>query len=133
MAAVKSQAPAWMNVRNPLDVGPSGLFGVALEAALKDKSVHGVIAIPVIPGTIIKAIVEGGIDPSILYGEAEKIRKAAPEKPVLLYTVGSEYWMSLVKDMFGPHLTIVSAPETAAKALWALYRYHTFRNESTGL
>jgi len=133
VAAVKSQAPAWMNVRNPLDVGPSGLFGVALEAALKDTSVHGVIAIPVIPGTIIKAVVEGGIDPSILYGEAEKIRKAAPEKPVLLYTVGSEYWMRLVRDMFGPHVTIVSAPETAAKALWALYRYHRFRNESTGL
>jgi len=130
VAAVRGHAPAWMNVKNPLDVGPSGLFGVALEAALRDKQVSGVIAIPVIPGTIIKSIVDAGIDPAFMFGEAEKIRKAAPEKPVLIYTVGSNFWVQLVKDMFGPHLTMVSSPEVAAKALWALYRYNRFRNEA---
>ncbi|MBW2561546.1 MAG: hypothetical protein JRE40_11935, partial [Deltaproteobacteria bacterium] len=123
-------APAWMNVKNPLDVGPSGLFGVALEAALRDKQVSGVIAIPVIPGTIIKSIVDAGIDPALMFGEAEKIRRAVPGKPALIYTVGSNFWVRLVKDMFGSHLTMVSSPEAAAKALWELYRYNRFRNEA---
>ncbi len=130
VTAVRAQAPAWMNVSNPLDVGPSWLFGVGLEAVLRDEQVDGVIAIPVIPGTIIKSYVEAGFDPSVTYGEAEKIRKAAPEKPALVYTVGSDFWVRLVKDLFGPHLTIVSSPETAAKAPWALDRYHRFRNKA---
>jgi len=130
VAAVRGHAPAWMNVRNPLDVGPSGLFGIALEAALRDERVHGVIAIPVIPGTIIKSIIDGGVDPSFMFGEAGKIRKTAPEKPALVYTVGSNFWVRLVKDLFGPHLTMVNSPEAAAKALWALYRYNRFRSEA---
>jgi acyl-CoA synthetase (NDP forming) len=130
VTAVREQAPEWMNVSNPLDVGPSWLFGVGLEAVLRDEQVDGVIAIPVIPGTIIKSYVEAGFDPSVTYGEAEKIRKAAPGKPALVYTVGSDFWVRLIKDLFGPHLTIVSSPETAAKALWALHRYHRFRNKA---
>ena len=130
VAVIQAQAPAWMNVKNPLDVGPSWIFGVALEAALRDARVDGVIAVPVIPGTIIKSYVEAGFDPALMYGEAEKIRKAMPGKPALVYTVGSDFWVRLVKDLFGPHLTVMSSPETAAKALWALYRYHRFRSRA---
>lgn len=132
VAAVRAQAPSWMNVKNPLDVGPSGLFGIAFEAALRDPEVNGVIATPVVPGVVIKSFVEGGLDPSIIYGQVEQIRKVAPEKPVLIYTVGSDFWVRLAKDLFGPHLTMVSSPETAAKALWALYRYHRFRTNAGG-
>ena len=129
-AAVREHAPAWMNVKNPLDVGPSGLFGIALEAALKDEHVQGVIAIPVIPGEIIKSFVKAGIDPSLMFGDPEKIRKSVSKKPVLVYTVGSTFWMKLIKDLLGPHVTMVSSPETAAKALWALHRYRLFREKS---
>ncbi|MCK9274839.1 MAG: CoA-binding protein [Syntrophales bacterium] len=127
--AVRSRAPAWMNVKNPLDVGPSGLFGTALKAALNDEKIKGVLAIPVIPGTIIKSMVESGMDPALLYGDPESIRKTAPGKPALVYSVGSEFWTKLVKDMFGPHFTLISSPDTAAKAFFALYKYRQFREK----
>ena len=125
---VRQQAPAWMNVKNPLDVGPSGLFGTGLETVLRDDRVQGVMAIPVIPSAIIESAVKQGFGPELLFGNPEQIRVALPEKPVVTYTIGSRYWMSLMRKLFGPYMTLVSSAETAAKALCALHRYHRFRD-----
>lgn len=127
---IAGQAPAWMNVRNPLDVGPSGLFGPGLEGLLRDPRVHGVIAIPVMPDSIMQSIVEMGVGPELLFGDAEAFRRLLPEKPVVTYTVGGAFWMSLARKTFGPHFTLVSSAETAAKALWALHRYYRFRRDN---
>ena len=42
-----------MNVRNPLDLGPSGLLGDGMEWVIRDPDVDGVIAIFVIPYMVI--------------------------------------------------------------------------------
>lgn len=125
--ALREEAPPWMNVKNPLDLGPSHLFGAGLEAALRDPRINGVIAIPVIPYAIIESLMAGDIGPEVLFGDPGQIRKALPGKPVVTYTVGSSSWISLVRTMFGPHMTLVSSAETASRALWALYRYRLFR------
>jgi acyl-CoA synthetase (NDP forming) len=126
--AVRKLAPAWMNVKNPLDVGPSGLFIEATKAVLRDGRIHGLITLPVIPNTIVRNIVEGGVDLRDMYGDPEEFRRLAPGKPFLIHTVGGAYWLELVQKVYGETLTIVSSPEIAAKSLWALYRYHQFRN-----
>jgi len=127
VAAVRKLAPAWMNVKNPLDVGPSGLFIEATKAVLRDDRIHGLITLPVIPNTIVRDIVEGGVDPRDLYGDPEEYRRLAPGKPFLIHTVGGAYWLEMVQKVYGDTLTIVSSPEIAAKSLWSLYRYHEFR------
>ena len=125
--ALREEAPPWMNVKNPLDLGPSHLFGAGLEAALRDPRINGVIAIPVIPYAIIDSLMKAGVAPELIFGDPEQIRKTLPDKPVVTYTVGSSSWLSLIRKMFGPHMTLVSSAETASKALWALHRYHLFR------
>ena len=42
-------APDWMNVRNPLDVGPSGTFSRAFPLLLADDRVDMVLSIMVVP------------------------------------------------------------------------------------
>ncbi|MBN1614489.1 MAG: CoA-binding protein [Deltaproteobacteria bacterium] len=124
---VRKLAPAWMNVRNPLDVGPSGLFIQATKAVLRDDRIHGLIALPVIPNAVVQEIVESGVDPTTLYGDPEEYRRLAPGKPFVMHTVGGAFWLDMVQKIYGDTLTIVSSAEIAAKSLWSLYRYHAFR------
>ncbi len=130
VGALREPAPPWMNIKNPLDPGPSGLFGIGLEAVLQDPGIRGVIAIPVMPASIVESLIEQGVEPEVLLGDPGKIRRTLPGKPVVTCTIGSDFWISLIRKMFGPYMTVVSSPETATKALWALHRYHRFRQEA---
>lgn len=125
--ALREIAPPWMNVKNPLDVGPSGTYPAAVKAALADPRIDGIIATPVIPNTIMKRLVDMGVNPRDMYGDPEELRKIAPRKPVLLYTVGGSFWLDLIRRTYGPTLSLVSSPETAARSLAALYRYGLHR------
>jgi len=71
--SVRAAAPAWMNVKNPLDVGPSGQFAVALAAVLADPQVDGVIAIPVIPYSVVRAFGPFGFTAAAASGDLGKI------------------------------------------------------------
>ncbi|MCK9230554.1 MAG: CoA-binding protein [Syntrophales bacterium] len=127
---IERQAPAWMNVKNPLDVGPSGLFGPGLEGLLRDSRIQGVIAIPVVPDSTMRLIADRGMGPDVLTGDVEALRRLLPDKPVVTYTVGGAFWTSLARKTIGPHFTMVRSAETAAKALWALHRYYRFRRDN---
>jgi acyl-CoA synthetase (NDP forming) len=124
---LRKVAPPWMNVKNPLDVGPSGIYAAALKTAIADGQFDGIIATPVIPNLIIKRLVSMGADPRDMYGDPEELRKIAPHKPILLHTVGGGYWLDLIRQIYGPVLTLVSTPEIAARSLAALYRYSHIR------
>ena len=46
---VKKGAPGWMNIKNPLDVGPSGQLPAAFKAMMEDDNIHMVLAVIAIP------------------------------------------------------------------------------------
>lgn len=127
VAELAEQAPPWMKIGNPLDVGPSGLFSNAINAVLKDDRINGVIAFPVVPGTAVKTLEHEGINLQLLFGDAVDYRILSQHKPLVMFTFGADFWMDEVRKLFRGAFTIVNSPEIASRALWALYSYYQYR------
>ncbi len=123
---IRSKAPAWANVKNPLDIGPSGIFPDACRAVFADPGPDGFILIPVIPYTPIENYFHAGFTIKQLLGDWPAFRQAIPEKPVVTVLLGYSRWTEMIKDLCGPTIAAVSSPEAAVKALSALYRFHSF-------
>lgn len=126
-ALMRKDAPAWMNVKNPLDVGPSGQFGVALTALMKDPGIDMVIAVTIIPYAVFRELVKMGFDGSGWFGDIAGIRKVAPEKPLAVCAVGHREFIDHMSEVAGPDVPIYASPEPAARALAALYHYWNWR------
>ena len=120
---IRAKAPGWMNVRNPLDLGPSGLFGEALTAALKEPNMKSVILIPIIPNSAFEVMASMDMDLSMWFGKIHEIRDIAPDKPIIATTMGKSLWVKRLREFFGEGIPIVSSTENAARALFELYRY----------
>ena len=125
--ALREIAPPWMNVKNPLDAGPSGLYAAALKAAVADPRIDGVIAVPVLPEMVMHKYAGHGFDILSRYGDPDELRRLAPGKPIVMFTVGGPMWLESIHNIYGSTISLVSSPETAARALSASYRYHQFR------
>jgi acyl-CoA synthetase (NDP forming) len=119
---IKAQAPAWMNVRNPVDVGPSPLFAVGLEALLEDPDIDMVLAITVLPYVIFKTVTMKGSDGRNWFGDIGAIRARFPGKPFIQCSVGHNEFVDRMKQISGPTVPVYVAPEPAVKALAALYQ-----------
>ncbi len=120
---IRSKAPAWMNVANPLDVGPSGLFALAMETALTEPDVHGILSFPIIPWAVIKPLLKSQPDAvADLFVPKMLRQKETPSRPIILSVPGHPEWRHHVKSMFGHHIPIASTPQAAAKTMAALYR-----------
>lgn len=123
VAKVRGSAPAWMNVKNPLDVGPSGMFKPALEALLADPNVDGVIAIPVIPFSVVQAMEPFGFTAGRWMGEIAKLwETSGRSKALVVGLVGNSAWRNRLQQICGDQVPVMSSPEHAARALWALSR-----------
>lgn len=130
-AAMKENAPDWMNVGNPLDVGPSGLFALGMKVALNDPGVDGVITMPIIPWTVVKPLVERGgleavrgmfVDPDVL--------ERARERTLLVTLLGHRDWLEIARNLFGPYAPLMPTPQTAARAMSAMASYREWRERS---
>jgi acetyltransferase len=119
-------APAWMNVKNPLDVGPSGTFASALKAVLADPLIDGVIAVPILPEVIMHQITKMCIDIRTMYGDPDELRRLAPNKPIVLFTLGGPQWLEAIKKTYSPIFSLVSSLENAARALSASFWHGKF-------
>lgn len=125
--AVRSEAPEWMNVKNPLDVGPSPLFGVALRGMLKDPCVDMVIAVAVIPFVIFRELSRRGYRGEAWFGNIAEARGEAPDKPLVVVAVGHSEFVREMRSVSGPDVPVFVSPEPAARALASLYRYGAWR------
>lgn len=119
---IRSIAPAWMNVKNPLDVGPSGIIPAATEAIFSDPNPDGFILIPAVPHAVYETWARLGIDAARMLGDWNAWRAKAAEKPALAVFLGSKEWRHRIEEQCANSITIVESPEAAAKALGALYR-----------
>lgn len=119
---IHENAPDWANVKNPLDVGPSGIFPLALKTIFSDPNPDGFILIPVIPYAAIEIWIRLGVNVKDLIGDWQGLRQKIVGKPVVAVLLGSKEWLDQVRGLCGDSIATVNTPEAAAKTLSALYR-----------
>jgi len=119
-------APAWMSVRNPLDVGPSGLFSEGLSVLLADPGIDGVIGIPVLPSFVAEEFIAQGVPADELLGSLPHELIRASGKPLLIAPVGNRAWIDILRRSFGDEVPLIGSPEGAALAFAAMVRYREY-------
>lgn len=133
LSSLQGKAPAWMNLRNPLDVGPSGLFREAMDVALEDPEVDAVLAFPVIPWAVASSLLrENPASVESMFVDRDVLEKAASEKPVIVSVPGHPEWREMCSRSLFQQVPIVSTPQAAASALATLYRYERWRRKGKG-
>ncbi len=131
VARVKEGAPAWMNVRNPLDTGPSGLFGTALAALMDDDATDMVLPIVVLPYAVFSYFESLGLTAAMYFGDIAAVRRLRPDKPLVACVVGNDRFAASVGAISGEETPIFRSPEPAARALAALASYADWRKSAT--
>jgi acyl-CoA synthetase (NDP forming) len=128
LAEIRNDAPDWMNVANPLDLGPSGLFALGMKLAMTDSNVDAVIAMPIIPWSVVNPLLDA--DPEEV-GEQMFIAPAvvdkAAERTLLISLMGHPDWAKAAKRIFGPNAPVMATPQNAARALAAMCEYREWR------
>jgi acyl-CoA synthetase (NDP forming) len=128
LAEIRKKAPDWMNVGNPLDIGPSGLFALGMKLAMTDPNIDAVISVPIIPWAVVRSSLE--LDPKEvgrqMFIDPTLIDQAA-ERTLLISLMGHPDWMRNVKRFFGPNAPVMTTPQNAARALAAMCEYREWR------
>jgi acyl-CoA synthetase (NDP forming) len=127
---IGAHSPAWMNVRNPVDIGPSAVFPVALAAMLQDPEIDMVLAITILPYVIFKTVSMKGSDGINWFGDLAGIRKAYPGKPLVQCALGHHDFIARMRQIAGPDIPVFISPEPAVRSLAALYGYSRYRGLS---
>ena len=123
---MRGLAPAWMNVGNPLDVGPSGMFSHGLRALMEDDQVDAVIAVFIMPWLIVREAEEHGLPLEALMGDLKSCRELVGKKPLVMTVMGRGEMKGLVRDMVGDDIPVLPSPASAVRAVKALVRRARF-------
>jgi len=129
LAEIRNSAPGWMNVGNPLDFGPSGLFPLGMKLAMTDANIDAVITMPIIPWTVVEPMLE--MDPDAVGTEMffdPALIETAAERTLLISHLGHPDWAKAVKRFFGPNAPVMTTPQNAARALAAMCEYREWRD-----
>ena len=122
-------SPGWMNVKNPLDIGPSGIFSKLLPMLLADPGIDMVLAIMVIPYVAIKHFKTAGITARDWFGDIASIHEQYPDKPLLGVVVGHPEFVNDIHSLCGPSIPVFTSPEPAAQAMVTLWNYSKARKK----
>ncbi|MDY6959386.1 MAG: CoA-binding protein, partial [Halobacteriota archaeon] len=118
---IKKSAPDWVTVKNPMDVGPSGLFVPAVKEIMKDDGVDAVILIMVAPLTSF-----GGSQIfDMLFGSFKGMLSKFRDKPFVFCTFGDpDLTIKKAREhLEGSGIPVFTSPQTAVKSIASLYRY----------
>jgi acyl-CoA synthetase (NDP forming) len=119
-----------MNVKNPLDIGPSGIYGNLLPMLLADPEIDMVLAIMVIPYVAVKHFKSAGISVRDWFGDVASIREQYPDKPLLSVVVGHPAYVDDMTSLCGRSVPVFTSPEVATQTLVALWNYSKTRKKS---
>jgi acyl-CoA synthetase (NDP forming) len=122
-------SPDWMNIRNPLDLGPSQNFHQLLSILLADSGIDMVLAIMVIPYAAIRSLKNVGVAIKDLFGDVASIHERHPEKPLVGVVIGHPEFVEDMASLCGPAIPIFTSPEPAAQALATLWHYSKARKK----
>ena len=123
-------SPDWMNVKNPLDIGPSGTFGKLLPMLLADPEIDMVLAIMVIPYVAVRHFKSVGMTTKDWFGDIATIRERYPDKALLGVVVGHPAYVDDITSLCGWPIPVFTSPEPAAQALAAFWSYSKMRKRS---
>lgn len=112
-----------MNVKNPFDLGPSDIY----DAALADPRIDSFIAVPAAPEIVMQKYAELDAGVGSMLGDPREWRRLAPDKPILMFTLGGVSRCKHVRKAHGADLSLVSPPANAARTLAASRRCDRFR------
>jgi acetyltransferase len=116
-------SPDWMNVKNPLDVGPSGIYSKLLPMFLADPEIDMVLAIMAIPWEAVRNFKTVGFRVGDWFGDVASIRGQYPDKPLVGVVIGHPEYVDDMASLCGPAVPIFTSPEPAAWALATLWSY----------
>ncbi len=125
---VKNGAPGWINVKNPLDVGPSGQFPAAFQAMMEDRDIHMILAVIAIPYAAYQRMEMSTTVDEFFFGSKKPIKDQLWPKPFVISVVSHEKLANLFKQSCEPRVPVFASPETATRALAALWRYRRWLN-----
>jgi len=133
LAEIRKSAPNWMNVGNPLDIGPSGLFPLGMKLAMTDPNVDAVITMPIIPWAVVKSSLARNLEQVVarMFIDPAVVDRAA-ERTLLISLMGHPDWIENVKRLFGPNAPVMTTPQNAARALAAMCEYREWREVQAG-
>ncbi|MBW2092339.1 MAG: CoA-binding protein [Deltaproteobacteria bacterium] len=120
-------APSWMNVNNPLDVGPSQQFPAAFNALMEDPDIDMVLAVIAMPFAVMRYFNQEDLVINRFFGDITEIKKRSFNKPFLICVVSHNNLVNLIRREAEPEIPVFTSPETATRALAALWRYQRFR------
>jgi acetyltransferase len=123
-------SPDWMNVKNPLDIGPSGVYSKLLPMLLADPGIDMVLAIMVIPYVAVRHFKSAGMTARDWFGDIASIREQCPDKPLLGVVVGHPAYVNDITSLCGRSVPVFTSPEPAAQALAAFWSYSKARKKS---
>ncbi|MGZ3612849.1 MAG: hypothetical protein ACXU9X_03060, partial [Thermodesulfobacteriota bacterium] len=126
---VREISPAWMNVKNPLDIGPSGIFSKLLPMLLADPGIDMVLAIMVLPYVAIRHFKSAGITARDWFGDIASIHGQYPDKPLLGVVVGHPEFVNDIRSLCGPSIPVFTSPEPATHAMVTLWNYSKARKK----
>ncbi len=131
VSAIKKDAPSWMNVKNPLDVGPSGLYAASLFELIKDQSFDMTLAITIVPYAVVKRLEQIDFTGKEWFGDIKKVGESEPGKPLVTVVVGAPQFKEHMAGVAGPAVPVFDSPEAATYSLAALWRYSRQRRRVT--
>lgn len=125
---MKQNAPDWVSIKNPLDVGPSGLLGRGIEALAGDPEVDGILINYMLPWGAVQMMTSFGMDSESILADIKSIQKWAEEKPIMPVVFGKKEFITMVEKALRDKTPIYSNPERAVQVFsqTALYG-RTFR------
>jgi len=132
MKKVQEMSPSWMNVKNPLDIGPSGIFSKVLPMLLADPGIDMALVIMVIPYVAVRHFRTAGITAGDWFGNIALIREQYPDKPLLGVVVGHPEFVNDIHLLCGPSIPVFTSPEPAAQAMVTLWNYSKGRKRRRG-
>jgi acetyltransferase len=130
MKQVRDISPDWMNIKNPLDIGPSAIYNKLLPMLLVDPGIDMVLAIMVIPYVAVRHFKSVGIRVMDWFGDIASIRERYPEKPLLSVVVGHPEYVEDMTSLCGRSIPVFTSPESAARALATLWSYSKAQKKS---
>lgn len=127
---VQQLSPPWMNIQNPLDIWPALMkhgmgyvYGVALEAVLKDPEVDGVVCIAICPRLPEDAFLDAT---AVIRDVAARF----PHKPVAAWLYGPNQGEVSRNLEQGGHVMAFPTLPRATRALATLYRRYVQEREA---
>ena len=127
VSKVKEVSPGWMNVKNPLDVGPSGIFQQSITALVQDEGMDMILGIVTIPHAPYSMMAQEGNPAMQIYGDLKAIRELVPGKPFVFAVVAHDQIRDDVIAIAGPKIPIFDNPEIAVITLAKMWRYQQWK------